>query len=508
MSVTDSAQPAGLRVLGRLRISRARDESTSIERQREIVQQWADTHDHNVIGWAVDEEVSGTVDAFAAPELGPWLTDPERIESYDVIASWKLDRLGRSSIQLNKLFGFCRDHDKTLVCVADNIDLSTWVGRLVANVIAGLAEGELEAIRERILSSRRKLRDTGRWTGGRPPYGYKAVPLDGGGKRLDLDDETSARVREAFDRVVTGDSVGSIAEDFTRRGVPSPADVVRLRNGKPTTGAAWRRGTLHEILTSPSLRGYAMHRDEIVRDGLGQPVRKGPELLDADEFDRLQAHLAERSKPSDPTRRTQSPLLGVVCCDAPGCGMNMHHKAQGWTRADGSRAVTRYYVCPDKHGGQVRAEELEQLLEDEFLEHHGDREVTERRFVPAQSHETELADAQTSLDDLTRMYATARSDAMKQRLESQLAALDERVAELETMPVRSARYETIPTGRTYADEWRDRDTEQRRRLLVSSGIRLSVFRYERSSALRWDLRVPSDWSGDLPAEPLQPPETE
>ncbi|MYR05307.1 recombinase family protein [Gordonia sp. SID5947] len=495
MSISDSNQ-TGLRVLGRLRISRVREESTSIERQREIVQNWADAHDHTVVGWAVDEEVSGSVDAFDSPAFGPWLTDPEKIDEYDVIAAWKLDRLGRNSIRLNKLFGFCREHDKTLVCVADNIDLSTWVGRLVANVIAGLAEGELEAIRERVIDSRRKLRHDGYWTGGRPPYGYKAIRLDDGHKTLVHDADTARIVREVFDRVVSGDSVGSIAEDLTDRGIPTPADVVRVRNGNPKnppTGAAWRRGTLHDILTSPSLLGFAMHRDEIVRDDAGRPVRKGPELLTADEFERLQAHLAERSKPLDPTRRTQSPLLGVVRCDE--CDANMHHKAQRWTRADGTDAVTRYYVCPENHGGQVRAAELEQLLETEFLEQHGDREVTERRFIPAESHERDLADAQRALDDLTRMYATARSNAARERYESQLRAVDDRVAELEQMPARAARYETIPTGRTYADEWRDRDTEQRRRLLLSSGIVLSVFKYERSNAMRTHVRVPLDWDG-------------
>ena len=62
-----------MRVLGRLRLSRATEESTSIERQREVIQQWSDMHGHTVVGWATDLDVSGSVDPFDTPQLGDWL---------------------------------------------------------------------------------------------------------------------------------------------------------------------------------------------------------------------------------------------------------------------------------------------------------------------------------------------------------------------------------------------------------------------------------------------------
>jgi hypothetical protein len=86
-----------MRVLGRLRLSRSTKESTSIERQREIIQQWADANDYTVVGWAEDLDVSGSLDAFETPELGKWLSD--RAPEWDIVAAWKLDRLdqiGRS----------------------------------------------------------------------------------------------------------------------------------------------------------------------------------------------------------------------------------------------------------------------------------------------------------------------------------------------------------------------------------------------------------------------------
>jgi hypothetical protein len=123
------------RVLGRVRLSRSTEESTTETRQREAVETWAVAHGHEVIGWAVDLDVSGSVSPFKAPELGSWLR-PERMPEWDILAAYRLDRIARRVIPLNALFGLCLDNNKTVVSTSENIDLSNWVGRLVTNVIA------------------------------------------------------------------------------------------------------------------------------------------------------------------------------------------------------------------------------------------------------------------------------------------------------------------------------------------------------------------------------------
>jgi site-specific DNA recombinase len=187
-----------VRVLGRIRLSQDSRESTSVERQREVIESWASAHKHEVIGWASDVNISGSVRPFDTPGFAPWLD--QRASDWDIVCVWKLDRLGRNAIQLSELFGWCQDRDKIVVSCSESIDLSTWAGRMLASVIAGLAEGELEAIRERTRASRDKLRSSARWPGGKPPYGYKAVPVDGGGWTLVEDQEAAEVIR----RVVRG----------------------------------------------------------------------------------------------------------------------------------------------------------------------------------------------------------------------------------------------------------------------------------------------------------------
>ena len=60
-------------------------------------------------GWASDIDVSGAVDPFETRQLGQWLG--HRAPEWDILCAWKLDRLGRNAIQLNRLFGWCGEHD-------------------------------------------------------------------------------------------------------------------------------------------------------------------------------------------------------------------------------------------------------------------------------------------------------------------------------------------------------------------------------------------------------------
>ena len=103
-----------MRVLGRIRLSRSREESTSVQRQRELIQSWADNNGHEVVAWAEDVDVSGSVSPFEAPELGPYLTDKHKGE-WDILVAWKLDRLARNAISMNYLFGWIQDNGKQLV---------------------------------------------------------------------------------------------------------------------------------------------------------------------------------------------------------------------------------------------------------------------------------------------------------------------------------------------------------------------------------------------------------
>ena len=165
--------PAEVRVLGAVRLSKMRDESTSPERQQAQVEAWAKLHGHTVTAITEDTDVSGRVPATQRPGLGPWLTDPALSSQWDVLVAAKMDRITRSVADLCDLIEFCDKHSKILVSVSESFDLSTPAGRMVAHILASVAQFERERIGERRAEAAMILQKVARWQGGRFPFGYR-----------------------------------------------------------------------------------------------------------------------------------------------------------------------------------------------------------------------------------------------------------------------------------------------------------------------------------------------
>lgn len=451
---------AGQRVLGRIRLSRLTDESTSKERQQEVIEQWSQMNGHTIVGWAEDMDVSRSVDPFDTPALGEWLTKPEKVEQWDIVATWKLDRLATGSIYLNKMMHWCFKHGKVIVSVTENFDLSTWVGRMIANVIAGVAEGELEAIKERTKASRKKLVESGRWPGGKAPYGYRPVKLDDGGWALEINPEQEAVILRAAAEIIDGAAFESVAKRLREEGVPTPR------------GGTWAPSVLKKMLMNKSLLGHSTYRGETVRDAHGNPVLISDPIFQLDEWNRLQAAAEARTVAPRRTRQT-SPLLGIVKCWE--CEENLAYKYY--------RTRHCYYHC--RHSGEhtqmMRSEDVEKWLEEEFLLKVGDELAQERVYVPAENHRQALDEAAKAVDELAALLATVSSDTMRTRLLGQLGSLDAKISELEKMPSREAGWELREMDYTYRDAWERADTEGKRQLLLRSEITAQIKLTDRSA---------------------------
>ncbi|KUI26552.1 hypothetical protein AU196_02770 [Mycobacterium sp. IS-1742] len=487
-----------MRVLGRVRLSRASEESTSVERQRELVENWATANGHQIVGWAEDLDVSGSIDPFDTPALGQWLTE-RRSHDWDILVAWKLDRLGRDAIRLNKLFLWAQEHGKTVASCSEGIDLSTPVGRLIANVIAFLAEGEREAISERTLASQRKLRETGRWGGGKTFYGYKAAEREGSaGWELVPDEHAASVLQSIIDKVLDGQSTESIARELNESGELSPSDYLRQRAGKPVRGTKWSNAHIRQQLRSKTLLGYATHNGATVRDAEGRPVLKAPPLISQDKFAQLQGVLESRSFKVTNRSVNASPLLGVArcgvvlhkpdCeyadglwtpprCDCQPCGKPMHSRQH---RRAGK--VYRYYQCnggadghPKTHAANiVKAEELEEACRDTFLRDHGHEKVKELVHIPAEDHQAELEEAKRAAEEIVPMLSKAASTTMQRLYQGQLEALDRRIAELEGLPESAARWEWRERPETYTEVWENADAEGQRQLLLKRKVHVEA----------------------------------
>lgn len=95
-------------------------------------------------------EEQGTGTNSNRPQLQQMLSDAQNGE-FDIIVSWKLDRLFRSLKDLINTLQMLNDIGVDFVSVKDNLDLSTSTGRLMAHIIGAFAEFEASIIKERVV---------------------------------------------------------------------------------------------------------------------------------------------------------------------------------------------------------------------------------------------------------------------------------------------------------------------------------------------------------------------
>ncbi|QDV42523.1 DNA-invertase hin [Stieleria neptunia] len=87
----------------------------------------------------------------------------------DRIVVWRLDRLGRTARGLTALFDELPRRGIGLVSVKDGLDFDTAAGRLMANVLASVAQYETEIRAERVRAGQQKARKRGKTWGGSEP---------------------------------------------------------------------------------------------------------------------------------------------------------------------------------------------------------------------------------------------------------------------------------------------------------------------------------------------------
>ena len=90
------------------------------------------------------------------------------LRSGDTLVIWRLDRLGRSLIELCKISQELERREIELVSLSESIDTSTAGGKLVFNMFGAVAQFERDIISERTKAGLKAARARGR-RGGRKP---------------------------------------------------------------------------------------------------------------------------------------------------------------------------------------------------------------------------------------------------------------------------------------------------------------------------------------------------
>lgn len=152
-----------------IRVSSPKGQKT--DSQRVELEAWLKRQRISRAQWFEDRESAMTLQRDAFQKLQAAIFAGE----IDTVVVWKLDRLARSLKEgINVLADWCQ-RGVRMIAVTQQIDLSGPVGHLIASLLFGIAEIELQHTRERQAAGIALARQRGVYTGRRPGT-TKAAP--------------------------------------------------------------------------------------------------------------------------------------------------------------------------------------------------------------------------------------------------------------------------------------------------------------------------------------------
>lgn len=146
---------------------------------------------------------------------------------------YKLDRLTRSRRDLEDLLDRFAKAGAGLISVSEKLDTSSPMGRFFVAMLGAIAQWERETIAERVQMGMNHRRAQGGFLGGPPPAGLQAVPAEGGGKRLVVDETWGPVVQSVWPQLAGGSSLAQVAAALNAAHLPgskrwSPASVRKI----------------------------------------------------------------------------------------------------------------------------------------------------------------------------------------------------------------------------------------------------------------------------------------
>ncbi len=458
---------AGLQLDAYIRVSkvggRAGDSFISPTVQRERIESWAQAHEHTLTWHEPELDVSGGT--MQRPVFERIMERVRSGETDGVIVA-KLDRFARTLVgALSTLEEFER-HGAVLVCVADNIDLSTPMGKAFLRILLVFAELERDRISESWKTASSNAVARGIHIAKFTPVGYDRSP----DKRL-LPNKDAPAIREAF-------LMRAAQKNFTEIARRLDQSAPRPDEGR------WTRSMVDRIIKNRVYRGEA-YRGESVNVDAHEPIVSVAEWQ------------AANLVPVRALARGKRPSLlgGFVRC--AGCRYLLApHKLDAIDEA-GSRSPV--YRCRGTHTAgactapaSINGRKLERYVESVWREQMAREALSVQHDTDALQNATEkLSEAEAELQafaaDLTLRRVLGNS--YHAAVEARAAAVNQAQAELQRAlaPV---------VGGDAIEGYDDLPIEDRRRILGSSIDAVIVKRDDASVPIAD--RVTILWRGEGP----------
>lgn len=335
-----------------MRLSRDDDkagESTSIERQRIILQKYVEERHGTIIDEYIDDGWSGT--NFDRPNVKRMLEDAQS-GRIDTIVVKDLSRFGRNYIQVGQYIDYIFPaYGVRFVAINDNVDTAdrTSTAMDMMPIMNVFNEWHAANTSKKIRAVLEASQRSGKYTNWSYPYGYRAGTDEN--RTAIIDEPAAAVVRRIFDMRAQGLSVKTIVRTLVDEGIPNPATYYKRLDGKKINkqfSPYWSPRTVMWILSNPIYVGktvqhkttsvsYKNHKkisipesEQIVKENAHEPII-GLEL-----WEKVQALNGSVSRGrADKNNRVHALSGLLVCAD---CGKKLKMKTFGKDNAS-------YFYC-------------------------------------------------------------------------------------------------------------------------------------------------------------------
>ena len=249
-----------------------------------------------------------------------------RLEEFDCIVVYKVDRLSRSLMDFSKLVELFDRQKVSFVSVTQHFNTTDSMGRLTLNILLSFAQFEREIIGERIRDKIAAAKKKGKRCGGLPLLGYNIV-----NGKLEVNPAEAKLVRHVFDSFLRIGSTTILARQLNEQG--HTTKTWTTHQGKERKGGPWSKAHLYRLFRNRTYLGEVTHKGNVY-PGEHQAI------IPRELWDKTQSILAKNHHARTAKTKAETPALlkGLIRCGHCQTSMGIT-----FTRKAGK--MYRYYLC-------------------------------------------------------------------------------------------------------------------------------------------------------------------
>lgn len=250
----------------------------SIDTQLDNLRTWAKENGHLVIREYVDAGISGKKPYVKRPALSQFITDIENGMVVNALVFTKIDRFFRSVKHYYQIVSIMDRYKVSWTAIQEDYETLTSAGRFKVNIMLSISEAEADRTSERIKVVMERKIALGEHIGPNPPLGYKIVD------KHFVPDDNADIARGTFRAYLDSGSVRTAMDYLHAQGFPFIYDSTKKM--------------LSNTIYKAEYRGNLSYCEPIIP---------------AEDFDRVQAMLKERSVRRNQTGR-EYVFSGMITC--------------------------------------------------------------------------------------------------------------------------------------------------------------------------------------------------